>query len=225
MHFSVTKDKKFPPNYVIHSDQCSLVSTYDNLETDLGGHPDAQEESAPTEEVRHEIERILRENDCITPLTEREKVLLWCYREACSLHPELLPKFLQSVDWTCPEDVEEAHRMLFVWRLGPPIEALELLDILHSDIMVREYAVHRISRLEDEELATILLQLVQVLKYEPYHNSALARFLNYFRALHSPLTIGHSLFLDALQRDASPTCRGEIRPSLVLVLVQMQCVP
>ena len=104
-----------------------------------------------------------------------------------------LPKFLQSVDWTSPEDVKEAHRMLFVWRLGPPIQALELLDILYSDIVVREYAVHRISRLEDDELSTILLQLVQVLKYEPYHNSALARFL-VRRALISPLTIGHSLF-------------------------------
>ena len=162
--------------------------------------------------------RLVHENDCLTPLSEREKVLLWCCREECSLHPELLPKFLQSVDWTSPEDVKEAHRMLFVWRLGPPIQALELLDILYSDIVVREYAVHRISRLEDDELSTILLQLVQVLKYEPYHNSALARFL-VRRALISPLTIGHSLFWMLYNEMHLPIIEERFEPSFILVLI------
>ena len=47
MHFSVTKDKKFPSGYVIHSNQGSLVSTYDDLEKHFGGHPDAHENMRP----------------------------------------------------------------------------------------------------------------------------------------------------------------------------------
>ncbi len=193
MRFTVTKDKKFPPAYVIHSGQGSLVHTYETLEEEYGAHPDAHEDFSPTEEMRQELERVLHENDCLSPPSERKKVLLWCCREECAHHPELLPKFLQSVDWTNPDDVREVHHMLLIWRFGAPIEALELLDIMYSDTTVREYAVYRLTRLADDELLTILLQLVQVLKYEPYHDSALARFL-VRRALTSPLTIGHSLF-------------------------------
>lgn len=43
--------------------------------------------------------------------------------------------------------------------------------------MVREFAVRQIDLLPDHELAEVLLQLVQVLKYEPYHDSPLARML------------------------------------------------
>eukprot|EP01130_Rhizamoeba_saxonica_P010706 TRINITY_DN4411_c0_g1_i1.p1 TRINITY_DN4411_c0_g1~~TRINITY_DN4411_c0_g1_i1.p1 ORF type:complete len:458 (-),score=88.02 TRINITY_DN4411_c0_g1_i1:99-1472(-) len=46
-----------------------------------------------------------------------------------------------------------------------------------ADSRVRELAVNIISELSTEDLMDILLQLIQVLKYEPYHNSPLARFL------------------------------------------------
>ena len=59
----------------------------------------------------------------------------------------------------------------------PQLDALELLDIRFSDLVVREYAVRQIDQLPDHELAEVLLQLVQVLKYEPYHDSPLARML------------------------------------------------
>jgi phosphatidylinositol-4,5-bisphosphate 3-kinase len=57
------------------------------------------------------------------------------------------------------------------------LDALELLDIRFSDLVVREYAVRQIDQLPDHELAEVLLQLVQVLKYESYHDSPLARML------------------------------------------------
>jgi len=52
--------------------------------------------------------------------------------------------------------------------------------------------VEWIDVLPDEELLDYLLQLVQVLKYEPYHDSALARFL-IRRSLWSS-RVGHALF-------------------------------
>ena len=70
--------------------------------------------------------------------------------------------------------------------------ALELLDANFGDEHVRAYAVSRIELLSDSDLVDYLVQLVQVLKYEPYHDCALARML-LRRALRSRL-VGHHLF-------------------------------
>uniref|UniRef100_A0A5F8HDP2 phosphatidylinositol-4,5-bisphosphate 3-kinase n=1 Tax=Monodelphis domestica TaxID=13616 RepID=A0A5F8HDP2_MONDO len=56
-------------------------------------------------------------------------------------------------------------------------EALELLDFNYPDQYVREYAVGCLKQMSDEELSQYLLQLVQVLKYEPFLDCALSRFL------------------------------------------------
>jgi phosphatidylinositol-4,5-bisphosphate 3-kinase len=51
----------------------------------------------------------------------------------------------------------------------------------------------RLESLDDDVLQLYLLQLTQVLKYEPFHDSALARFL-LRRAILSPHLIGHAIF-------------------------------
>lgn len=58
---------------------------------------------------------------------------------------------------------------------------------------VRAYAVSRLEKLTDAQLQTYLLQLTQVLKFEPFVDSALARFL-LRRAARSPTTVGHVFF-------------------------------
>jgi phosphatidylinositol-4,5-bisphosphate 3-kinase len=67
-----------------------------------------------------------------------------------------------------------------------------LLDSKFADSHIRKFAVDRLELLSNEEVLDYLLQLVQVLKYEPYHDSALARFL--IRRSLSSRNIGHSLF-------------------------------
>lgn len=57
---------------------------------------------------------------------------------------------------------------------------------------VREYAVKCLKTLEDGDLADFLIQLTQVIKYEPYHDSALARFLLQ-RAFNNKDIIGQHL--------------------------------
>ena len=69
---------------------------------------------------------------------------------------------------------------------------MQLLDSRFADRQVREYAVKCLEDFSDADLTTYLLQLVQVLKYEPYHDSALARFL-VRRALRSR-RVGHAFF-------------------------------
>ena len=70
----------------------------------------------------------------------------------CLSRPNLLPSFLRAVHWTNPEHVKEAQSMLLLWKTGIPMDAIELLDILYSDNLIREYAVQRLEELDDNSL-------------------------------------------------------------------------
>ena len=104
-----------------------------------------------------------------------------------------MAKFLQAIDWSNPGAVREAHSLLADWGTLEPKDALELLDARYADERVRMYAVQCLDAMSDEELELYMLQLVQVLKYEQFHDSALARFLM-VRSLQCPNVIGHLFF-------------------------------
>jgi hypothetical protein len=57
------------------------------------------------------------------------------------------------------------------------MDALELLDARFPDEQVRAFACRCLQNLSDEELAVYVPQLVQALKYDTYHHSALSQFL------------------------------------------------
>ena len=84
--------------------------------------------------------------------------------------------------------------MLKEWELINPIRAIELLDSKFPDTCAREYAVRCISKMSISELDEYMMQLVQALKCETYHSSALARFL-LETAINNRLPLGHTLFL------------------------------
>jgi len=67
------------------------------------------------------------------------------------------------------------------------------LDSRFSNSFVRAHAVKCLSAASDSELRNFLLQLVHAVKYEPYHDSPLARFL-LARALQNYHLIGQQLF-------------------------------
>ncbi|KAN0007399.1 hypothetical protein ACTFIU_000598 [Dictyostelium citrinum] len=138
------------------------------------------------------LEELIRK-DSLYVLTETDKKFIWLYRMHLQKIPSSLPKVLQSLNWNNPQEVKEAHRLLSIWSTLSPLEALELLDSKFADELVREYAVNCLHSLADSELALYLLQLVQSLKHEPYHNSALCRFL-IRRALNNRAVIGHPFF-------------------------------
>ena len=140
---------------------------------------------------KKEIERLIEE-DPLYELQENEKVLLWKYR-AYVAQTRGLPKLLESVDWCSPACVRDLHFLLQLCPVHSPLVGLELLDGKFADCKVRDYAVKCLSRMTNFECRLYLLQLVQALKFEPYHDSALARFLMK-RALKHPSTIGHTFF-------------------------------
>ncbi|XP_072222733.1 phosphatidylinositol 4,5-bisphosphate 3-kinase catalytic subunit gamma isoform isoform X1 [Leuresthes tenuis] len=116
------------------------------------------------------------------------------FRQESVQYASNLPHFLRNVDWMNSRVVEDVH-----WLLGnlDPREldltvALELLSMDFADEMVRRLAVQRLEGLSNDDVLKYLLQLVQTLKVEPYHDSFLARYLIQ-RALRSK-RIGHFFF-------------------------------
>jgi phosphatidylinositol 3-kinase len=154
----------------------------------LGTHATAEEYRASTAELRKVAGR-----DPLYVLTDAEKKLLWNNRRYIVDSPDLLPKFLLSVPWDKGAAVAEAVALARRWRPLSPIQALQLLDNKYPDPRVRSLAVSYLEKLSDTELGSFLLQLTQVLKFEPHLDSALARFL-LRRALRRPRLVGHQLY-------------------------------
>jgi phosphatidylinositol kinase/protein kinase (PI-3 family) len=70
---------------------------------------------------------------------------------------------------------------------------MQLLSGNYLDESIRKYAVNCLQQASWIEIKDYILQLVQALKYEVYHDSNLARYLLKL-AIKYPLTIGHQLF-------------------------------
>ncbi|XP_068611237.1 phosphatidylinositol 4,5-bisphosphate 3-kinase catalytic subunit gamma isoform [Brachionichthys hirsutus] len=137
------------------------------------------------------------DTDPLHPLSPEDKELLWHFRHECVRDPRAYPKLLGSVRWGNQEDVLETHRLLersAAWDKSTVDVglAMQLLDCHYSDARVRSMAVRKLETLEDDDVLRYLLQLVQAVKFEPYHDGSLVRFL-LKRALRSK-RIGHFLF-------------------------------
>lgn len=158
--------------------------------------PEVKLSSQVTKGYTIQIQNLLDEiisKDPLQTLTEAEKQMIWEYRYELKSNPKALVKFLTAVSWNNSLHVNEAHQMLKIWTPLEPLDAFELLDAQYADPKVRAYAVECLNNLTDGELSTFLLQLTQVLKYEPYHDSALAEFL-LRRALQNRNRIGFYFF-------------------------------
>ncbi|XP_062522263.1 phosphatidylinositol 4,5-bisphosphate 3-kinase catalytic subunit gamma isoform-like isoform X2 [Corticium candelabrum] len=130
------------------------------------------------------------QSDALTMLDDTQRDLVETYRHyLCKKYPDALPKYLLSVKWSDLHNVLEAQKLLEEWK--QPI-SLELLDYHFADENVRCCAVKRLQQLHNDELQLYLLQLVQVLKFEPYNDNPLVRFL-LTRALQSK-KIGYRFF-------------------------------
>uniref|UniRef100_A0A673AVP3 phosphatidylinositol-4,5-bisphosphate 3-kinase n=1 Tax=Sphaeramia orbicularis TaxID=375764 RepID=A0A673AVP3_9TELE len=150
----------------------------------------------PFDKVRHSRGQLcghIMERDPLSQLCENEKDLIWTLRYDCRENfPQSLPKLLLSVKWSKHEDMAQLQALLQIWPKLSPRDALELLDFNYPDQYVREYAVGCLSDMSDEELSQYLLQLVQVLRYEPYYDCALTHFL--LQRAQGNRKIGHFLF-------------------------------
>ena len=116
-------------------------------------------------------------------LNNRTKNFIWKFRYYISKHPKKekwLTKFLHSVNWTNSDEEKEALSLLKNWGKVSFDEAIHLFSTFFSannfytknvssfEAMeqVREYAVKIIADINTKKFSMILLQLVQVLRYE-----------------------------------------------------------
>ncbi|XP_019364963.1 PREDICTED: phosphatidylinositol 4,5-bisphosphate 3-kinase catalytic subunit gamma isoform isoform X1 [Gavialis gangeticus] len=160
---------------------------------------DTRGDGARTEmpnQLRKQLEEIIA-TDPLNPLTAEDKELLWHFRYESIKHPKAYPKLLSSVKWGQQDLVAKTYQLLAkkeAWDQSTLDVGLtmQLLDCNFSDENVRAMAVQKLESLEDDDVLHYLLQLVQAVKFEPYHDSALARFL-LKRGLRNK-RIGHFLF-------------------------------
>ena len=125
--------------------------------------------------------------------SENDAAYIWEHRNELVSEPWALPAVIKSTSWDDRQAAEEMHRLLLVWKAPSPLQALQLLAADFADPKVRAFAVAQLEHMSDERLEIYLLQLCQVLKYEMFHDSALARFL-LRRAVMNTERIGHALF-------------------------------
>ncbi|XP_078727629.1 phosphatidylinositol 4,5-bisphosphate 3-kinase catalytic subunit gamma isoform-like [Lampetra fluviatilis] len=144
--------------------------------------------------VQDEFLKDLVNVDPLSRMEASELALLWQMRDSLSRTAQSLPRLLRAVDWGSLECVRETHGFLQRWNTTDfdLSIAMELLDGNFVDGFVRRMAVERLAASGNDEILLFLLQLVQALKFEPYHDSPLARFLIQ-RALRSK-RLGHFFF-------------------------------
>ncbi|KAM3618646.1 uncharacterized protein V6R79_023029 [Siganus canaliculatus] len=129
-----------------------------------------------------------------SPGISTKRACLKRFREESIRYASSLPYYLRNLDWMNRRVVVDVHWLLDNWDPGEldVTVALELLSMDFADMMVRKLAVERLKSLSNDDVLKYLLQLVQTLKVEPYHDSFLARYLIQ-RALQSK-RIGHFFF-------------------------------
>jgi phosphatidylinositol 3-kinase len=136
-------------------------------------------------------------------LNNYDKEVLWSNRYALTQIPYIFPKLLSCIDHKNPYHLKELEKILKLTKNLKPHEALELLTGNYLNESIRNFAVSCLQQLSYFEVKDYIIQLVQALKYEIYHDSPLARYLIKL-AIKYPLTIGHYLFWNLRSEMHSP---------------------
>ena len=97
------------------------------------------------------------------------------------------------IDYKNPNHLFELEKILKKAKKLTPVQSLELLTGKYLHESIRNFAVICLKEYTVHELQNYLIQLVQGLKFEMYHDNALARYLLEL-CVKYPLTIGHCFF-------------------------------
>lgn len=119
----------------------------------------------PNAKTRDELNNLM-EYSPAQPLSPEEKDLVWKFRYHLTRDKRALTKFVKSVNWQDQSEAKQAVQVLGRWTEIDVDDALELLGPTFDNATVREYAVNRLHKADDNELLLYLLQLVQGLKFE-----------------------------------------------------------
>lgn len=188
------------PQLVVSEDESvkkvRVVHTMPTRQTPLDSNVAADAKATVSDTDQARLKSILLKSFspvATTLLTVEEKEFIWDSRFNIMDKAAFLPAFIMSVHWENSERVQELYDLLDLWDQSTPMQALQLLDRRFMDPKIRAYAVHLLEDLSDDDLALLMLQLCQQLKFENHVDSALSRFL-LRRALKNLRLIGHIFF-------------------------------
>uniref|UniRef100_A0A6J0UDA7 Phosphatidylinositol 4-phosphate 3-kinase C2 domain-containing subunit alpha n=1 Tax=Pogona vitticeps TaxID=103695 RepID=A0A6J0UDA7_9SAUR len=167
-----------PFDIIYKAPQAADSSTYNSMET-------------LEKDSRERLLSILSKEGTLG-LSRKDKAFLWEKRHYCHIVVNSFPKVLASAPNWDLTNLPEIYSLLQQWPPLPPLTALELLNSNFADQEVRTKAMEWIEAISDDELADILPQFVQALKYETYLDNSLVRFL-LARALGN-IRIAHYLY-------------------------------
>ena len=93
----------------------------------------------------------------------QEKDLIWKVRHfCCTCLPQLLPRIIDCVDYSNPNQVQQLHTILAKWPPLPVECAFQLLDYAYPDTWVRGFAVKCLRKnATDNDVLLYMLQLCQ----------------------------------------------------------------
>lgn len=200
----------------------ATFSSYDTyVQTTLEGANSSEkaEQSAPSMQAYTQLQSAL--SALLHRPTKQEQFIFWKHRPWCMKNAKTMDLFLASIPWSKQAALQFSYLALDRYaQPAQPLDAIRLLSKNHLEPRFREHAVRILHRLSDSELAEVLLQLVQSLKHELSHDSALARFL-LVRALFNQTQIGHYFYWHLKACMTMPVYRD--RFSLVLEVYLRYC--
>ncbi|OQS06375.1 phosphatidylinositol kinase [Thraustotheca clavata] len=137
----------------------------------------------------------LIEQDPLYRLSTYQKSLLWSHRSFVVSHFFVLPRVLSCIQWSDTSQRNEMLELLPKWSSPAHISGyLALLDSEFAHMTaIRRFALGKMAAMDDLTLSSILPQLVQAIKWEPFATSQLVTWL-IERALINPSQIGFALF-------------------------------
>lgn len=183
---------------VVHGTSSGGCKTRSDLKLLPSAITQVPSERCATIEEQEEIAKLalLRANVFRHPfhhLSLEECDWIWRLRSRLVHAPDALSWFLLSVRWQDKDMVQEAYQYLYMWEPLSPEQAIRLLGPRYPDPKVRAYAVQTLEKMAVQDIGLYMLQLVQAVRHERFHDSALARFL-LRHALRHPATLGHQLY-------------------------------
>lgn len=121
----------------------------------------------PGAEERRKLEALLARPPA-SALSVEERSLLWVFRYSLLSESRALTKVLRAADWSDVTEAREALSLMLQWGDVDRAVALELLSSDFPQAEIRSFGVSRLAGADDQELALVLQQLVQALRYEPH---------------------------------------------------------
>ncbi len=145
-----------------------------------------------TAELQAQLEQLVK-RDSLAHLSEEERKRLWDNRLLLIKDPRALPRVALAAPWDDNKAVHELYELLRFWAPLEASQAIELVGSQFSDPVLRAHGVAALDALSDAQVLQFLPQLVQGLKFELNHESALATMLIQ-RAFRNRHRIGHAFF-------------------------------